>query len=701
MPVEPEQAQLPFRQLSDGKRDAIHRALLSGLLGNIATKTDKHEFTGPRNVKLNIHPGSGLFKNQPQWLMAAELVETTRLYARTCGRIQPQWIERAAQHLLKRSYSDPHWNEHSHHVNAYEKVTLFGLVLVPRRGVNYGPIDPKVSRQLFILHALLDGRFKTAAPFFRKNQQIAEQARQLEAKVRRRDLLLEPQQLFGFYDSRLPPDVYDGRSFEKWFRHAEEHHRHQLQMALGDVLTHDAPPTSASLYPDQVTLGGNRFRLEYLFEPASPADGVTAVVPLPILNQLPLTAFDWLIPAWLTDKIVALIRTLPRAVRTRLVPAPEVARRVADELRFGEGAFYATVADRLGNIAGEVIPVSAFNINELPPNLRMNIRVVDDAGRTLAASRDLAELREKLGGVTRDVFNDLPRSPWQRENVTRWDFGDMPESVSIRRPGITVQGYPTLVEHGQRVDLRLLDSPEAAALEMRRGMRRLFMQQLSQEFKYVSPNLRGFNQMALNYAPIGPAENLRQTLLVATADEALFGEHPTVVRTQAEFADRAAKAWKILNAAAERIADEAAAALAAFHAVARLLERKHPDHHQPALKDVRQQLNHLFPHDFVLRTPPEWRQHLARFARAAELRLTKLPGWGAAKDGQLMAQVRPFWLQYADRVDRKPALALDPQMITFRWMIEELRVSLFAQELKTSIPISVQRLERHWNTIRA
>lgn len=692
--------ELPSRPISDGRRDAIHRALLAGLLGNIATKIERHEYAGPRNVKLSIHPGSGLFKAQPQWLMAAELVETTRLYARTCGRIQPQWIERAAQHLVKRSYSDPHWNEHSHHVNAYEKVTLFGLVLVPRRSVNYGPIDPRIARQVFILHALVDGRFKTSAPFLRKNLELAQEARQLEAKVRRRDLLLEPQQLYGFYDARIPADVYDGPSFERWFRHAEEHHRHQLRMALTDLLRDDAPPVSTELFPDHLTAAGNRFQLEYYLEPSDPADGVTAIVPLVALNHLPANAFDWLVPGWLTDKIVAMIRTLPRTVRTRLVPAPDVAQRVAREIRFGEASFLATLADRLGNIAGEVIPISAFNLDEVPPHLRVNIRVVDESGKTLAASRSLPELREKLGGVTRDVFKDLPRSPFQRDDVRRWDFGDLPDSVTIRRPGITVQGYPTLVEDGQRVHLRLLDSPEAAAREMRRGMTRLFMQQLSQEFKYIARNLRGFATMAMHYSTIGPAEQLRQQLLLAAADQAMFARDPSVVRSQSEFAARAADAWKRLNPAADEIAGQAGSALAAYHAVATILERKHPDHYQPAIRDVREQLRHLFPPAFVLTTQPEWRAHLARFARAAEARLTKLPAWGAPRDTQLMNQVRPFWLQYHDRVTRKPGTAANLDAILFRWMIEELRVSLFALELKTSIPVSPQRLERQWALIR-
>lgn len=692
---------------------------MTGLLASIATKTDKHEFTGPRNVKLSIHPGSGLFKNQPQWLMAAELVETTRLYARTVARVQPLWIERAGEHLLKRSYADPHWNDHSFHVNAYEKVTLFGLVLVPRRLVNYGPIDPPVARQVFILQALVEGRFKTAAPFFGRNLELASEVRRLEAKLRRRDLLVEPQQLYAFYEARLPRDVYDGPSFETWFRHAEQHHRHQLLMARQDVLNPDAPPIDEGQFPDHLFYAGSgpglrvaasppggaggvahRLRLTYAFDLGDEADGVTATVPLTLLNQLDPLAFDWPVPGQVEEKIVALIRSLPRPQRTRLVPVPDVAKQVAGQIRYGEGGFLATVADRLGNLAGERIPAALFDLAAVPGHLIMRIRVADEGGRTLAASRDFAELRERLAGVTREAFKDLTDTPYHKSDLSRWDFGDLPASVTIRRPGITVLGCPALMEDGQKVHLRLLDSPEAAERAMRSGARRLFMRQLGQELKYLSRNIPGWSQMALQYAPIAPAERLRDTLLQAASDEALFGRDATVPRRQVEFAHLAADAWLRLADALERVAADAGATLAALHAVSRLLGQNWPDRFQPAVRDVRQQVAALVPPDFVLSTPPAWRGHLPRFLRAAEARLKKLAGTTGARDAEFSAVIRPLWQRYLDAVARKPRLAELPDADLYRWMVEELRVSLFAQELKTSIPISPARLDKQWLLVR-
>lgn len=692
--------QLPFREIPPPRRDAIHRALLTGLLASIASKGEKHEYTGPRGAKLSIHPGSGLFKNQPQWLMAAELVETTRLYARTCARIHPLWIERAGEHLLKRSYSDPHWNDHNHHVNAFERVTLFGLTIVPRRGVNFGPIDPKTSRQIFILNALVEGRFKTAAPFFKRNHELIEQARQIEARLRRRDLLVEPQRLYAFYDARLPADVFDGPSFEKWFRASEQHHRHQLLMSLRDVVVPDAPPLDAQLYPDFLAVSGSRLRLSYIFDPSSPTDGVTATVPLALLNQLDAQVFDWLIPGWLADKIAALIRSLPRGVRTKLVPVPDFVTRVMESIRFGQGGFFATIADRLGNLAGEVIPVSSFNLNDLPPHLSMNIAVVDESGRVLAASRDIRSLREQLADVTRDAFKHLPRTPFHKDNLTRWDFGDLPASVTIRQPGITVLGYPALVEEKQQVHLRLLDSPDAADRAMRAGMRRLFMRQLDQEFKYISRNIRGWTQLALHHATLGPAEQLRNSLLVAIADDALFGRAAATVRAQHDFARRAADAYAHLADSTARLTEETAAILSAYHTVATLIDQKHPERYAPALRDIREQLASLLPPEFLLQTPPAWRPHLPRFLKAIELRIRKLASWGVDRDAAMMREVRSLWQRHRDYTARHPARADRPDLTHFRWMIEELRVSLFAQELKTSQPASTQRLEKLWMEIR-
>lgn len=713
-----EQDASPFREIAPARRDAIHRALLSGLLASVATKTEKHEYAGPRNVKLSIHPASGLHRNQPQWLMAAELVETTRLYARTVARVHPLWVERAGEHLLKRSYADPHWNDHSFHVNAYEKVTLFGLVLVPRRLVNYGPIDPPTARQVFILQALVEGRFRTAAPFFARNRQLVNEIRRLEAKVRRRDLLVEPQQVYAFYDARLPAEVYDGPSFEAWFRHAEQHRRHQLLMARPDVTNPDAPQIDAALYPDHLFYAGagvntrvsperpsgatlaHRLALSYAFDHTGDADGVTVTVPLTLLNQIDPLAFDWPVPGWIEEKVAALIRTLPKPVRTRLVPVPEVAKRVAGEIRYGEGAFLATVADRLGCIAGERIAASAFDLEALPVHLRMRVRVVDEGGRTLASSRDVRDLKERLAGVTREVFKELSDTPYHRNDLSRWDFGDLPDSVTLRRPGITVLAYPALVEDGQKVHLRLMESAESADRAMRAGVRRLFLRQLGQESRHLARNIPGWGTMALQYAPIASAEVLRDSLLQAAADEALFGRDPSVPRKQLAFAHRAADAWARLAEALDRVAAEAADALAAHHAVARLLDQPWPDRFQGAVRDVRQQVQALLPPHFALSTPPAWRAHLPRYLRAAEVRLKKLTGTTGARDAEHMGVVRPLWQRYLDAVARAPRLVGHPEAVQYRWMIEELRVSLFAQELKTALPVSPARLDKQWLLVR-
>ncbi|MCS7033813.1 MAG: DUF3418 domain-containing protein, partial [Phycisphaerae bacterium] len=426
---------------------------------------------------------------------------------------------------------------------------------------------------------------------------------------------------------------------------------------------------------------------------------VTVIVPLSVLNQLPRDAFDWLVPGWLRERAVGLIRTLPREVRAQLVPAAEFASGALAGVKFGEGSFLAVLADRLGSLAGQVISPDSFQPHRLPPHLRMNIRVVDEAGRTLGESRDLTELREQLAGVARDAFRDLPPSPFVRDDLRRWDFGDLPESVPIHKPGITVQGYPAVVEEGNRVHLRLLDAPETAARAIRAGLRRLFMIQLTPEFDRIAQNLRELMSSAAYCERLAATTELQEAMLLAIADEAFFGADASIVRSQVDFADRAAEAWRRLPSAEQKITRITQETLEAHESLLRTLESDRIPTHQPAIRDIQEQVARLIPPNFPILTPPDWLPHLPRFLKAAQWRLRKLESRGSGKDAELAAQVRPFELRYIDLISRRPGLASDPHIVQFRWMIEELRVSLFAQELGTSQPVSPHRLQRLWEAI--
>ena len=705
MATESPDPSVPARDLPRERQDAIHRALLAGLLGNVGVRKDKREYEGARGRKFSIFPGSALFKRSPEWVMSAELVETTRLYARTVGPAKADWVERLAEHLVKRTYTDEHWNRERSRVDAYERVTLQGLVLVARRVVDFGPLEPTLSRSIFIHQALVKGEFRTAAPFFEHNRRLIEQMRQIEAKARRRDVLVDEEARFRFYDVRIPQRVYDGFEFEKWRRQAEKHNPKLLFMQRSDLMLHGAQGVTAELYPDELTVEGLKVALQYRFDPGSPSDGVTAIVPLAALNQLPAEPFDWLVPGYLTEKLVALIRSMPKALRVQFIPAPEVAQAAAAQLQFGHDSLLDAFSLALGKRAGMQLSRTAFDVETLPDYLRMNFRVVDAGGRAVAAGRDLAEIRRRLGIKARESFAAMPPDEFHRDHVTRWDFGDLPEHVELKRHGMTLLGYPTLVDDGNSVSLRVLDSPAAARAAMSGGLRRLFMIQVAEELKYLSRKLPGLDAICLHYSLLGPCDELKHDLLTAIADAALFDgaddEAAGKIRTREAFAERAEAGWRRLTAAGAEVTAVAAETLSLFHEVNRRLSEDFPPMLLYAARDQRDQLGRLVPPRFLVRTPATWLRHLPRFLRAMQVRVQRLFNAGLARDAAAAAELAPLWRQYLEREQaHRSRGVIDPALEQFRWMLEELRLSLFAQELKTSVPVSVKRLEALWEQVQ-
>jgi ATP-dependent helicase HrpA len=700
----PTDGTVPQRDMPRERRDAVHRALLAGLLGNVGVKKDKGEFQGARGKKFHVFPGSALFKRHPEWVMAAELVETTRLYARTVGPARADWVERLAEHLVQRTYSDEHWNRERARVEAYERVTLQGLVLVARRVIDYGPMEPALSRAIFIHQALVKGEYRTAAPFFAHNQRLVEQVRLIEAKARRRDVLVDEEARVRFFDARVPRRVYDGHEFEKWRRQAEKHNERLLYMSRSDLMLHGAEGVTAELFPDSLTVEGVKVALEYRFDPGHAADGITTVVPLAALNQLPAEPFEWLVPGYLTEKIVALIRSMPKPLRVQFIPAPEVAQAAAAALGFGRGSLLDALALVLGKRSGAQVARTAFEVETLPDHLRMNFRVTDAAGKTVAAGRDLEEIRRKLGVKARETFSSMPPTEFHRDKITRWDFGDLPEHVELRRMGMTLLGYPSLVDGGASASVRVLDAPAAARAAMRGGLRRLFMIQVGEELKYLSRKLPGIEQMSLHYAALGSYEELKRDLLTAAADLALFGdeddEAANRIRTRDAFAARAQEGWKRLTQSANEVSAAATEALVLRHQLHQRLAEDFPPLLLPAGRDLRDQLARLVPPRFLVRTPTVWLKHLPRFLKGMQIRVQRLFNAGLARDAAASAELAPLWKQYLQRELNHRSRGLnDPALEQFRWMLEELRVSLFAQELKTSVPVSVKRLEALWEQV--
>ncbi len=692
-----------IQHLPSAKYDPIHRALLSGLLSNIAQKTDTHEYTGARGIKLNIFPGSTLFKFKPNWIMCSELVETTRLYARTVGLIRVEWVERVADHLVKRSFSDPHWNRQTGHVAAYEKVTLYGLVIVPKRSIHFGPIDPRQAREIFIRTALVDCDCDLSASFFRHNQRLVDEIQTLEAKTRNRGLLASDDVRFDFYDARIPAGIHNIPAFEKWRRQFERDNPRHLHMSRRDLMSQSAADVTQELFPDAIVVNGLTLPLAYHFEPGHQADGVTVSIPLAALNQVPAERFEWLVPGLLREKFTALIKSLPKPLRVQFIPATDFAQSALDMLKIAQGSLMDSLAAFLGKRAGVPIRRDDFDPQSLLDHLHMNFQVVDEAGKVLGAGRDLDELRRTLGLAVRRQFTQLPRGDFNRDGITSWDFGDLPESAEVSRGGIILKAYPAVVENPESADsvsLRLLDTREAATAAMRGGLRKLFMLQLGEPIRQLHRSIPNLERMCLNYAILGNPDELKHDLLAAAVDRALF-EDEAPIRTREQFIALADMGWRRLSSAVSELAGVGDEILALAQDVSVSLSKQFPPLMTGATEDLKDQLAQLIPRHFLLSTPRRWLPHVPRFLRGMQIRLKKLTDAGLARDNHASQVVRPLWLRYLDRAElhRKQQLH-DADLIEFRWMFEELRISLFAQELRTSIPISVQRLEKQWARVR-
>ena len=673
--------------------EAIHRSLLAGLLGNIAMKLEDGTYQGARNLRLAIFPGSGLARKGPKWIMAGQLVETSRLYAHLVARIDPAWVEPLAGARLKRSYSEPHWEKRPAQVAAWERVTLYGLVIHPRRRVNYGPIDPEASREIFIREALVQGEFRTRAPFFRHNQRLLEEVRALEHKSRRHDVLVDEETLFAFYHERIPEGIYSGARFERWRKEAERENPRLLFLSREQLMRQDAAHISGERFPDHLLLEGVALPLHYHFEPGDAADGVTLTVPVALLNQLSPERFEWLVPGLLEEKITALLRGLPKPLRKHFVPVPDYARACVEALAPEEGGLAEALSRHLRRMSGATVAPEQFAGVELPSHLRMNFRVVAEDGEVLGEGRDLALLQRQLAGRAAAGFARRTRLPLEREGITRWDFGSLPEEVTFQQGGLTLKGHPALVDEGDSVAIRVFDTPGAAAAAMEAGLCRLFALALKEKMRYLERNLPVSRESRLQYAALGGGETLESELLAAITRRVFVGDEPPV-RDPAAFERRLAHARERLLTCAEESCAVAGEILALHHRLRKRLDGSLSPAWIHAVRDMREQLSRLVRPGFVRETPWHWLQQIPRYLAAIELRLEKLQG-GVERDQANLRQFRPLWEVYLSRHGR--ADGRDPALEEYRWLLEELRVSLFAQQLGTLRPVSIKRLSRYFD----
>jgi len=690
------QAGMKTRRRRD-EYEPIHRAILTGLLANVGNRIGTFDYTAAGGGQFHLWPGSALFKKNPKWVVAAEMVETAKRYLRCCARINPEWIEPLAGHLVKRTYSEPHWDAASGSAMAYERVSLFGLVVVPRRRVALGPLDPATARELLVRHGLVGGQLPHPPEFLRHNLELVAEVERLQHKLRRHDLLRGEWARLEFYDERIPKDVFDAARLENWRREAERENPRLLRMTPADLLEEEAQVAPGD-FPDRVEAGRLELPLDYRFEPGSEDDGVNVEVPLEGINQLDTDRLGWLVPGMMEQKVAALIKTLPKTLRQRLVPAPDTARAVVGQLSFGEGDMLATLAAVLGRIAGARISPADFQLDKLPDELKMNVRVVDGQGKLLARGRDLNELRQQLGRKVPESLAAVDDARFHRDGLTAWDFDELPEEVEVQSRGLALRGYPMLVDRRDSVSMRLADSLDRAVMETRLGAARLFFFGASREIRSQVGWFPDIDEMLLHAATI-PDFELRQELAELIAFRAfLFDEE--VPRTREEFDERAAAARQRIGLAVQDAAEVLPRLFAAFHEAELALEQATAPRWQYAAEDVRGQLAHLVGRGFLVDTPWTWLVHFPRYLRAIAVRFERLRSGGGQRDRESTDLVRAHWQLYQEQAARHEETGVrDPELMHLRWMLEEYRVSLFAQTLGTAIPVSEKRLERQWEKL--
>ncbi|MCC6867313.1 MAG: ATP-dependent RNA helicase HrpA, partial [Burkholderiales bacterium] len=673
---------------------ALHQAILAGLLGNVGVKADADEgYQGARGIRFHLHPGSGLVRKRVKWVLAAELTETTRLFARCAATIEPEWIEAVAGERVSREHFEPHWEDKRGEVVASERVSLYGLTLVARRPVSYGRIDPAAAREVFIREALVPGALRTRGAFLAHNRALVADVQELEHKARRQDVLVDEETIAAFYAARLPPDVHSLATFERWRETAERAAPRVLYLTRDDLMRHGATAVTAELFPETWHLGGVALPLKYRFAPGHPLDGLTLTVPLELLNQLPEARLSWLVPGMVRDKVTHLLKALPKALRQRVIPVPETVTAFLDAATGDEVALADALRGFLEARLGTRIEPEAWRDAELPAHLMVNVAVVDGAGKELASGRDLAALRARLGEAAALSFASTAPG-FERKGLVRWDVGDLPASIAVVRNGARVMGYPALVDEGTSVALALLDTAEAAQASTRAGVVRLVGLALRDAAaRYAKPG-PAFNDAALKLKATIATDRLHADVLAAASTRAYLADD-ALPRAEREFAELVQRARARLPAVME----------GAFRLLATIAERHQalgqrlaaaPKGSARLTTEVRAVRDALVYPGFFSVTPWSQLAEIPRYLTALDRRIVKYSE-RPDRDAHHAEQVAQWWRRYVERRDAdRSAGRSDPRLEAFRWLLEELRVSLFAQELKTPFPVSFKRVERAW-----
>jgi ATP-dependent helicase HrpA len=700
----------------DAADQSVHVSLLAGLLSHVGMKdvketggesggrsTGKNEYLGARNAKFAIFPGSALFKKPPRFVMSAELVETSRLWARVNARIEPEWVEPLAEHLLKRTYSEPHWEKDQAAVMAYEKVTLYGVPIVAQRKVNYGRIDAETSRDLFIRNALVEGDWRTHHKFFADNRKLLTEVEELEHRARRRDILVDDETLFDFYDQRVPAHVVSGAHFDSWWKHKRHDEPELLDFERSMLINERAGDVSKDDYPDSWRQGRLKFRVTYQFEPGADADGVTVHIPLQVLNQVTDEGFDWQIPGLREEVVTELIRSLPKPIRRNYVPAPNFAKRFLDQAVPLQEPLPTTLARELKRMVGVPVTADDFDWSRVPDHLKITFRIVDERRRKLAEDKDLETLQLQLKPKARKAISQAAAATAEREGgeslertgLTEWTIGTLTRVFETRRAGQPVKAYPALVDDGptaNTVSVRLFDTEAEQDQAMWKGTRRLILRNIPvNPGKFASDKLTNAQKLALSANPHGSVQALFDDCATAAADK-LIGDFGGPAWDEESYRKLYDKVRAEIVDTTVRTVGQVQQILAAWQACERRLKATGSPTLLANLTDVRTQLNALVKPGFVTATGLRRLPDLMRYLVAADRRLQQMPT-GVQRDTTRMEKVHEMQDEYAWLLEQLPqGRPVPQQVLDIRWMIEELRVSYFAHALGTAYPVSDKRI---------
>lgn len=680
--------------------EAVHRALLSGLLSHLGNKQEGHEFLGARNRKFYVFPGSGLFKKPPKWVMAAELVETSRLFARVNARIEPEWIEPAAQHLVKRNYFEPHFAKKSGSVVADEQVTLYGLIIVPRRRVQYGPVNPFEARDIFIREALVNGELRRKLPFIQHNQRLIAEIRELEDKSRRRDILVDDEALFQAYDQHIPAGIYNEQLLAGWWHKAVKEQPSLLHFKRDDLMSQSAEHVTKLDYPDTWQQGDFTLPLTYHFEPNDPQDGVAVHLPLTLVNQIEAEGFDWQVPALREPLVIAWIKSLPKSLRRHFVPAPNYAQAFLQDTGAKEALqrpLLDSLSDKLRRMSGVTVPEDAWDVTQIPNYLRMRFVIEDEHGKPVSDGRDLIELQQQLQGRVQHALRKAVAEQPQPKVATDWAFGTMPEVRERQQRGYAVKAYPALEVSENGVRETLFDNREQAAQAHQRALRKLLQLQLPSPVRYLQQNLSNKAKLAMYYNPWGKVDALIADCIHAALDELISAVE---IRDEETFRHLVEITRGELNERVTAIAERVEPCLLLTQNIRKQLKGSVPLDQIQAHGDMKAQLEKLVYPGFVSAAGADRLADIERYLRAIERRLEKLPV-DPNRDRLHTLTLEKLDRNYQEVLGKWPKnLPLNEEVREIRWMIEELRVSFFAQQLGTRYPISEKRVQQALSSVK-